>query len=305
MALKDPTPTRLTTNATVTSSADSGSGSDRGTGALRYGALATKQQVVLLLVRFRPGATAWGVTQLVQAPFRRPRDAGLVFQKILGSGQNGGFGLRPGLNYQGVFSVFDSEDEAASYLQRSPQIATYLDHAEAAFAAQLAPLSCRGAWSGFTFGSLPPTPSAKQAEAASFVYPAETTAPGSHHSANPVASLTRASIRPLKAGAFWAQSPEAEADLAHAPGCQLAVGLGEAPLLRQATFSLWNDQSAMDAYARSGAHQRAIQAAYGREFFSESMFVRFRPVGLYGQWNGLTFAPFPYALPPSFPAQTQ
>jgi spheroidene monooxygenase len=264
-----------------------------------------QQQVVLLLVRFRPGATAWGIAQLMQAPFRRPRDAGLAFQKVLGSGQNGGFGLRPGLNYQGLFSVFDSEDEATSYLQRSSQVAAYLDHAEAAFAAQLAPLSCRGAWSGFTFRPVPPMPNDARAETASVVQASQAPVAGDRNRAMPVASLTRASIRPLKAAAFWAQSPAAEHDLAEAPGCQLAVGLGEAPLLRQATFSLWKDQSAMDAYARSGAHQRAIQAAYGKEFFSESMFVRFRPVGLYGQWNGVSFAPFPHTLLPSFPTQAQ
>ena len=303
MALKDPTPTRLKTNAAVTSSVRNGS--DHGAGDVPHSAFAAQQQVVLLLVRFRPGATAWGVTQLMQAPFRRPRDAGLVFQKTLGSGQNGGFGLRPGLNYQGLFSVFDSEDEATSYLQRSSQVTAYLDHAEAAFAAQLAPLSCRGAWSGFTFRPLPPTPNDARAETAAVVAPSQAPVAGDRNRVMPVASLTRASIRPLKASAFWAQSPEAEADLAHAPGCQLAVGLGEAPLLRQATFSLWKDQAAMDAYARSGAHQRAIQAAYGRGFFSESMFVRFRPVGLYGQWNGLSFAPFPHSPSPSFPAKAQ
>jgi hypothetical protein len=45
----------------------------------------------------------------------------------------------------------------------------------------------------------------------------------------------------------------------------------------------------MDAYAHSGAHQRAIQAAYGQKFFSESMFVRFHPLRLEGQWQGQRF----------------
>ena len=291
MALKDPTPTRPTTDAAVTSSLGNSIAGD--TGAVTDSVLPAQQQVVLLLVRFRPDATAWGLMQLMRAPFRRARDKGLVFQKVLGSGQNGGFGLRPGLNYQGLFSVFNSDNEAASYLQQSAQIAAYLDHAEAAFAARLAPLSCRGAWSGFTFRPLPPMPNDARAETASVVQASQAPVAGDRNRAMPVASLTRASIRPLKAASFWAQSPEAEHDLAKAPGCQLAVGLGEAPLLRQATFSLWKDQASMDGYARSGAHQRAIAAAYGQGFFSESMFLRFLPVALYGAWNGLTFSPFP------------
>ena len=103
----------------------------------------------------------------------------------------------------------------------------------------------------------------------------------------PVAALTRASINPRHALAFWRLSPPAEAALAQAPGCRLAAGLGEAPLLRQATFSLWDSAAHMDAYARGGAHQAAIRAAYGGGYFSESMFVRFVPLSIQGRWKGV------------------
>ena len=79
-----------------------------------------------------------------------------------------------------------------------------------------------------------------------------------------MAALTRASIRPLQALRFWRRSPPAEGALERAEGCLLAVGLGEAPLLRQATFSVWENQAAMDAYARSGAHQEAIRRRAAR-----------------------------------------
>jgi hypothetical protein len=102
----------------------------------------------------------------------------------------------------------------------------------------------------------------------------------------PVAALTRASIRPRHALKFWRLSPPAEAALARAEGCLLAVGLGEAPVLRQCTFSLWTGVEAMDRYARSGAHQQAIRAAYGGGYFSESMFVRFVPLQVRGSWQG-------------------
>ena len=76
--------------------------------------------------------------------------------------------------------------------------------------------------------------------------------------------------------------------MARAQGCRLAVGLGEAPVLRQATLSLWQSQEHMDAYARSGAHLAAIHAAYDGRYFSESMFVRFAPVQMQGTWKGVT-----------------
>jgi spheroidene monooxygenase len=42
----------------------------------------------------------------------------------------------------------------------------------------------------------------------------------------------------------------------------------------------------MDAYARHGAHMEAIRAAARHDFFSESMFVRFRPYDARGAWKG-------------------
>ena len=279
MTLKDPTPTPPKTNLAMPQQYPGGHPHGSQTKAPRQG-----QQAVILLSRFRPGHSLWGLAQLMMAPLRTITVPGLLFQKILGSGKDGGFGLSPGLNYQGVFSVFASPDQASAYLHGAQQVKAYRDHANEFFAAQLQPLSCRGAWSGFRFDS--PAGAAEQ-------YPRESPEPGGNYPSGPVASLTRASIRPQKAMAFWRQSPDAESDLANASGCDLAVGLGEAPVLRQATFSLWKDQAAMDAYARSGAHQRAITAAYGQDFFSESMFVRFHPVAIYGCWKNQSFGPPP------------
>jgi hypothetical protein len=64
------------------------------------------------------------------------------------------------------------------------------------------------------------------------------------------------------------------------------VGLGEAPLLRQATFSVWRSEADLRAYAHAGAHRRAIEAAYGEGYFSESLFARFTPVAAGGYWQG-------------------
>ena len=67
------------------------------------------------------------------------------------------------------------------------------------------------------------------------------------------------------------------------------MGLGEAPLIRQCTFSVWRDTSSMLNYAHQGAHQQAIQAAYKHDFFSESLFVRMRVLSMQGLWQGQRF----------------
>ena len=101
-----------------------------------------------------------------------------------------------------------------------------------------------------------------------------------------MAALTRASIRLSRAWKFWRHSPASEHALGQAVGCRLAAGMGEAPLLRQATFSVWDCQADMDAYARAGPHLDAIRAARREGYFSESMFVRFKVLRLEGQFKG-------------------
>jgi hypothetical protein len=198
---------------------------------------------------------AWGATP------------GLRFAKVLGSGRDGGFGLRPGLDCQGLFVMFDQLRQAQSFLASSAIVDAYRRRSLESFSAVLEVTSARGHWSG-------------QGMAAS----------SSAAVSGPIAALTRAAIRPGKAWIFWHHSPPAEASLAAAAGCRLAVGLGEAPLLRQATFSIWQSAAAMDAYAHSGAHQQAIQAAWQGDFFSEWMFVRFKPHQLQGSWQGQDLA---------------
>ena len=67
------------------------------------------------------------------------------------------------------------------------------------------------------------------------------------------------------------------------------MGLGEIPLVRQCTFSLWQDQQAMRDYAFQGAHQTAVTAAYKNDFFSESLFVHMQVLGMSGLWMGQDF----------------
>ncbi len=218
---------------------------------------------VVLLTRFRPGALGWGIGQLVLGIRPRERLAGLIFHKVLGCGRNGGFGIVPGFDRQGLFCLFSSRAAADDFIDTTAWAASYRAHGIEHLALSLQACSSRGLWSGHPIEARAPVPDD-----------------------GPIASLTRASIRPRKAIDFWSRSPAAEADLAQAHGCQLAIGLGEAPLLRQATFSLWRSSADLEAYAHSAGHLAAIRAAYGRHHFSESMFVRFRPLRIEGRWQG-------------------
>lgn len=245
------------------------------TGLVRAASAPADAETVLVLVDVAPRARAWGLQRYVLGAWPLRGTEGLRLVKVLGSGHDGGFGLRPSGSRQGLLCLFDTRSAADAFLHASPLIEEYRQNAREFFCARLRAWSCRGTWSGVTVPVVadPPAPDAAQ----------------------PLAALTRASIRPRSASAFWKMAPAAQDALERAPGCRLAVGLGEAPLLRQATFTLWDSPASMNAYAREGAHQAAILAAHQQDFFSESMFVRFVPSHIEGRWKGRDF---PQALTP-------
>ena len=223
---------------------------------------------VIVLANLRATARARGFAHLAFGRLALRGTPGLQFAKVLGSGRNGGFQPRPSWTHQGLFCTFESDADADAFLGSSSWIlAGSRAHADELFSAKLRAYSSRGTWSGRT-------PLAVTAEAPD----------------GPIASLTRASIRPWKAGAFWRHAPPSEVSLHAVDGCRLSVGLGEMPLFRQATFTIWESQAAMEHYARSGAHMAAINAANTQHLFSESMFTRFVPSDMRGTWAGQHFA---------------
>ena len=225
------------------------------------------QVAVMTLVNIKPQAKLAGVARLMFNRFSPYRPMGLLLQKHMGSGKNAGFSVSPSGTHQGLFSLFDSLDHANAFIKHSPLLRWYQDYADELFTVKLRAYSVKGTWSGHQL--------------------AETIAPPS---TGPIASLTRASIKPSKAVSFWTKAPPAEVDLFQTDGCLISAGVGEAPILRQATFTIWESQAAMDAYARSGAHLAAIKSAMQGQYFSESMFVRFQPFEATGSWKGRALA---------------
>ncbi len=223
--------------------------------------------VLVALIDFEQAGRLWGWSRIVMRERALSGIPGLRFAKVLGSGHEGGFGLRPSASVQGLFCVFETDAHADHFQGVGGGLEPWRQRAREWCTVRLRAYSSRGSWSASPLATSAAAPTS-----------------------GPVASLTRASIRPDRAAAFWRMQPAAERSLERARGVRLAVGLGEAPLLRQATFSIWNDVASMDAYARSGAHQEAIVAAARGKFFSESMFVRFTLCEVQGTWKGRALA---------------
>jgi hypothetical protein len=91
-----------------------------------------------------------------------------------------------------------------------------------------------------------------------------------------VVAITRARIKWRKNFLFWRSVPPVTASLKAAPGSVKAIGIGEAPIGLQGTFSIWEDPKTISYFAYRGeAHKAAIAATAREKWYAEEMFARF------------------------------
>jgi hypothetical protein len=134
---------------------------------------------------------------------------------------------------------------------------------------QLRPLWSRGSWDGHHVFDAAPT--RRHVEW-----------PG------PILMLTRSSLRATRAATFYRTVPPIAADIASAEGLRIAFGIGEAPLLRQGTMSVWTSLDAMTTFARSSrAHSAAVRATDSIGWYAEELFAGFAIEAAAGSINGV------------------
>lgn len=221
----------------------------------------------LTIFTLKPGNARWGLAQMGTSPRHLQRVPGLRFFKLLGSGANNGFGLWPNLRRYGFMAVWEDAAAAEAFFAQHPLWTEYERRSTEIWTLQLAPLKSQGLWDGKAPFDYPPAP-----------FPADDA---------PVAVLTRASIRLRKTPRFWQFVEPTSAALAQAVGVRAAIGLGELPIIRQATFSVWDSAQAMQQYAyRDARHREVIQLTRRENWYAEELFARFRVLGSSGTLDG-------------------
>jgi hypothetical protein len=194
------------------------------------------------------------------------RTPGLRFAKLLGTGSGRTFTpLDADPRRWGLLAVWDS-DPAASAFAGSRLVRGWRRFAEEEWVARLRPISARGRWS----------------RQEPFDHPM----PGPWE--GPVAAVTRARLVVRRAARFWKAVPPVSADLHEAPGLRLALGIGEAPIGLQGTFSLWSSSSALNAFAYERAAHAAVIGRTAREgWYAEELFARFGVLSTSGTLDGV------------------
>ena len=91
-----------------------------------------------------------------------------------------------------------------------------------------------------------------------------------------IAAITRARIKATHTSRFFTSVPPVTASLHGSAGLLTAIGIGEAPIGLQGTFSIWKDAASLRDFAYKGqAHSEAIRATSANRWYSEELFARF------------------------------
>ena len=187
------------------------------------------------------------------------------FWKLLGSGRNGTFDLQPVWQQWGLLAVWDNREAFDEFYNNSFINSWWDTFTAEKWTILCEPLQSHGKWdSKEPFGK----PDIKVID-------------------GPVAVLTRATIRLNKLKGFWANVDSVANIMADAPGFITSLGIGEAPIYRQATFSIWESIEDVKAFAyTSKEHAEVIKKTRNENWYSEELFARFKIVDSLGTING-------------------
>jgi hypothetical protein len=224
----------------------------------------TKTEKVTVAYFFTVGGKSipFAFTSIAIHALRTRMDTGISFAKLLGTGSGETFTPSDANLYRWGMVVVISKDQLSAFDQSS-MIRGWRRRSTSEFRAVMTPISSHGLWAKknpFDFTTPLVNPDAK------------------------IAAITRARIKWSKNFIFWKSVPPVVTDLHQSPGFIAAIGIGEAPIGLQGTFSLWESAAALRDFAYKGAaHQKAIAQTKEIDWYAEELFARFEVVEIRGE----------------------
>ena len=186
---------------------------------------------------------------------------GVTFSKLLGCGTGERFTPSDADPLRWGILIVIEEDQVDAF-DKSSVVTKWRKNSRSEFRALLSPISSHGQWSK----KEPFSVSTKASDGA-------------------IVAITRARISFLGNFRFWKAVPPVTTSLHNSPGLISAIGIGEAPIGLQGTFSLWESGQALRNFAYKGeAHTQVIADTKKYQWYSEELFARFAVLELRGSF---------------------
>jgi heme-degrading monooxygenase HmoA len=215
------------------------------------------------LVRERRGRGPLVMARMATDRPRLSRTPGLRFWRLLGTGRGANTGPSADLRRSALFAVWDDEAALDDFLATST-IARRWRAADEHWQVRLRGVAGHGRWRGVDVlaGLTPGDPD------------------------GPLAVVTRADVRLGAWRAFGRAGTGVDVELQDADGLLAVVGIGEAPVGRLGTFSLWRSAADVRAFTTSPHHAEVIRRTRRERWYGEELFARFEPYASSGSWGG-------------------
>ena len=207
---------------------------------------------VIYFWKIKPSKMSFALLRMALDRGALRRMQGVRFAKMLGTGKGETFTPRDAdAGRWGALIVIDKAD--LELLDNSKLVKTWRKNAITEVRYLLDPISSHGLW----------------AKVNPFAYAATQTE-------GEVIAITRARIKWFQNFRFWRAVPPVTQSLHSSPGLIETIGIGEAPIGLQGTFSHWRTGADLRNFAYKGAaHQGAIAATERHQWYAEELFARF------------------------------
>ncbi|NMM49039.1 DUF3291 domain-containing protein [Marinigracilibium pacificum] len=198
------------------------------------------------------------------------KDTGDKFYKLMGSGAGNGFIPYPDWSVFSLITTWDTEEDAYLFNQEGQFFKEYDQYISEKWTCFLFCIQSHGNWEGQE--------------------PFEVDISKQIDNDEPIAVLTRATIKTSSIIDFWSHVSGASAALKNNPDLIYAKGVGIFPFTRMATFSIWKSLEGMKSFAyNKDGHKQAMQKAKSRKWFEEDLFARFIIYDAVGEFEGIEF----------------
>ena len=178
--------------------------------------------------------------------------SGLNFIKLFGTGSNEGFSLIPDFSSYVIISSWKNDHYRKKFIDENNIINEIISRSSKRVEIKIDPYNFTGSWNGINpFKNV------------------------SSYNGGKIIVLTRARVKLNKLMNFLVNTSLAAKSIKSQDGAEFYKGIGELPIIEQATISIWMSEQSMRDYAYSDKnHLKIINKARKDKWYSEELFVR-------------------------------